>query len=115
MSDLDTIGGDEIFIVQIATLGGGKLGTPDDPEGAWTDNDVYFDRAAAEAQARLHETLPISDAAGKDITREVVTTARVITMRQLKEEFGDDRMHVVLTTFRSRIAELMEARRQAAN
>jgi hypothetical protein len=114
MSDRDTIGGYEIFVVQIAKLGGTKLGLPDQPEGAWTDNEVFLDRSEAEAEARLYETLPLHDEAGKDLSADVLTIARVVTIQELQEEFGDDRMYTVMTMFSGRITELLEARRTSS-
>jgi hypothetical protein len=63
----------EVFIVQVATIGGPKLGLPEDPAGAWIDHEVYFDREEAEQRARLHETSQQVDLSGRDITSEVVT------------------------------------------
>jgi hypothetical protein len=99
---------DQVFIVQVATIGGPQLGLPGDPAGAWIDHEVYFDRAKAEEQARLHETSTAVDESGRDITGEVVTVARVITGKELEEEFGAERLGQFLTIYRDRLTELMD-------
>ena len=98
----------EIFVLQIAQIGGAKLGRPEDPEGAWIDHDVFFDRDDADERARLHETASIQDAEGNDINAEVVTAVRVVTVDEIRAEFGEDREHQIMTEFRERIAELMD-------
>jgi hypothetical protein len=98
----------EVYIVQVATIGGPKLGLPEDPAGAWIDHDVYFDREEAEQRARLHETSQPVDMSGRDITGEVVTVARVITGKELEQEFGADRLGQFLTVFRERLTKLMD-------
>ena len=97
----------EVFIVQVATIGGPKLGQPEDPAGAWIDHEVYFDREKAEERARLHETSQQVDQSGRDITGEVVTAARVITGEELEQEFGAERLGQFLTGYRDRLTELM--------
>lgn len=92
-----------LYIVQVAQLGGGKLGVPDDPEGAWTDNDVYLTREEAQAQATLYET-----AERMDGDLNVVSTARVVTLHELHEEFGLARSSRFTTMFRDRINELVD-------
>jgi hypothetical protein len=103
----------EIFILQVAQIGGAKLGFAEDPEGAWVDHDVYFDRAEADAVAKIHETAPVESAEGHDITGEVVTVARVVTMDELRAEFGDQRVNQVTTMFRGRFSELFGPAREA--
>jgi len=83
-----------------------KIGLESDPEGAWIDHSVYLDRTEAETVAQAAETAPIVNAAGDDITREVVTTARVITVEELGAEFGKDRVYLLMTMFRGRLNEL---------
>jgi hypothetical protein len=61
--------------VQVAQLIGPKLGAEDDPEGAWIDDSVFFDRDEAEAQKKLHETSRYIDDDGRDISAEVTTVA----------------------------------------
>jgi hypothetical protein len=95
-----------VYVLQVATIGGIKLGFEYEPAGAWIDHDVYLDREEAEERARLHETLPVIDSSGNDITSHVTTVARVITFDQLKDEFGDDRGYLVTTMFNKRLSEL---------
>ena len=105
--------GSEIFVLQVARIAGTKLGFAEDPEGAWVDHDVYFDRAEAEAMARVHETAPVENAEGHDITDKVITATRVVTMDELRAEFGDQRVDQVTTMFRGRFSELFDSERAA--
>jgi hypothetical protein len=98
-----------VYVLQVAQIGGAKLGFEDDPEGTWVDHNVFLDRDLAEAEARLHETAPVIDAGGQDISSKVTTVARVITYDELVKEFGDDRGHVLLTMFRERFSQLFDA------
>jgi len=102
----------EIYVLQVAQLRGEKLGFEETPEGAWVDHDVFFDRAEAEQAARVHETAPVQDAAGRDITHDVVITARVVTVDDMRDEFGQNRVDLLSTMFRERIVELMAAERR---
>jgi hypothetical protein len=103
--------GSDIYVLQAAQLGS-ELGFPEDPEGAWVDIDVFFDRGEAERFAQLYETAPIQDAEGRDITREVVTMARVVTMDEVGAEFGEDRQRLIVTMFRDRMNALSAAERE---
>jgi hypothetical protein len=104
---MDSIPMDSVYIVQVAQLGGTKLGFEDDPEGAWIDHDVFLDREEAERVARIHETAPLVDEEGRDVTAERITIARVVTGKELGDEFGAGRVNQMLTIFRQRLTELM--------
>jgi hypothetical protein len=102
----------EIYVVQIASFGGPKLGFEHDPEGAWTDNSVYFDRDEAEREARLLETAQLVNEADEPI-EGVVTTTRVITIEDVDAEFGPARVDLIMTAFRRRLSELWKELRDA--
>jgi hypothetical protein len=74
-----------------------------------------FDRREAEERARLHETSIQVDESGRDITDEVVTMARVITGKELEEEFGAARLGQFLTAYRERLSELMDEEERRAD
>jgi hypothetical protein len=106
----------EIFVLQIARFGGEmKLGLHTDPEGAWIDHDVFLDRAEAEDAARMHESLPVLDSARDDVTGDVVTAARVITVEELEFEFGPGRALLLTTMFQTRFRELWAQLREGSS
>ena len=105
---MEGVSAERVFVVQIAQLGG-ELGG----DGGWIDHEVYLDRVQAEERARLLETAPIEDEAGRDVTRERVTTARVITGEGTLRQFGSRRVSQMLREFNDRLLALMSERDDA--
>jgi hypothetical protein len=82
-------------------------------EGAWTDHDVILDRAEAERVAHELETAIYVNREGRDISRDVVTTTRVVQLLDIENLHDFQRMNQILTMFRKRINDLLDEHRQA--